>query len=148
MPRGSKIVDVPDEKKIYLLDIAGPHSWRAVYMDGRQHPADLRPTYLGHSIGHWDGDTLVIDTVGLNEKQWMAGSYPSSEHAHLVERISRPNLKTLSYQMTLDDPEVYSATVDRQVDDHRNHRVEVDRRRRDVRIHLSGFAISDRGIMS
>jgi hypothetical protein len=105
---GFEIVDVPDEKKIFILDIAGPHSWRAVYMDGRTHPSDLRPTYFGHSIGKWDGDTLVIDTVGLNEKQWIAGSYPSSEHAHLVERISRPNLKTLSYEMTLDDPEVYT----------------------------------------
>ncbi len=107
---GFEIVDIPEEKKIYILDIAGPHSWRVVYMDGRQHPAaaDLRPTYFGHSIGRWDGDTLVIDTVGLNEKQWIAGSYPSSEHAHLVERISRPTLKTLSYEFTLDDPEVYT----------------------------------------
>lgn len=105
---GFEIVDVPEEKKIFILDIAGPHSWRVVYMDGRPHPSDLRPTYFGHSTGRWDGDTLVIDTVGLNEKQWIAGSYPSSEQAHLVERISRPNLKTLSYEMTLDDPEVYT----------------------------------------
>ena len=107
---GFEIVDVPDEKKIYILDIAGPHSWRVVYMDGREHPnaSELRPTYLGHSIGRWDGDTLVIDTVGLNEKQWIAGAYPSSERAHLIERISRPDLKTLSYEMTLDDPEIYT----------------------------------------
>ena len=105
---GFEIAEIPDEKKIYILDIAGPHSWRVVYMDGREHPSDLRPTYFGHSTGRWDGDTLVIDTVGLNEKQWIAGSYPSSERAHLVERISRPNLKTLSYEMTLDDPEVYT----------------------------------------
>jgi hypothetical protein len=105
---GFEIVDVPEEKKVYILDIAGPHSWRVVYMDGRPHPSDLRPTYLGHSVGRWEGDTLVIDTVGLNEKQWIAGAYPSSEHAHLVERISRPTLKTLSYEMTLDDPDVYT----------------------------------------
>ena len=105
---GFEIVEIPEEKKVYILDIAGPHSWRVVYMDGREHPSDLRPTYFGHSTGRWDGDTLVIDTVGLNEKQWIAGSYPSSERAHLVERISRPNLKTLSYEMTLDDPDVYT----------------------------------------
>ena len=107
---GFEIVEAPDEKKIYILDIAGPHSWRVVYMDGRAHPAaaELRPTYFGHSIGRWDGDTLVIDTIGLNEKQWIAGSYPSSERAHLVERISRPDLKTLTYEMTLDDPEIYT----------------------------------------
>ena len=67
---GFEIVDVPLEQKIYILDIAGPHSWRVVYMDGRSHPPaeTLRPTYLGHSTGRWDGDTLVIDTVGLQRK--------------------------------------------------------------------------------
>ena len=107
---GFEIVDVPDEQKIYILDIAGPHSWRVVYMDGRAHPAadDLRPTYLGHSTGRWDGDTLVVDTVGFNEKQWVVGSYPTSEQLHMIERISRPDLKTLSYEMTIDDPAVYT----------------------------------------
>jgi hypothetical protein len=106
---GFEIVDVPDEQKIYILGIAGAHSWRVIYMDGRQHPPAerLRPTYLGHSIGHWDGDTLAIDTVGFNDKQWI-GSYPSTEQLHLVERISRPSLKTLSYEMTVDDPGVYT----------------------------------------
>jgi hypothetical protein len=107
---GFEIVDVPDEKNIYILDIAGPHSWRVIYMDGRPHPPadELRPTYLGHSIGRWDGDTLVVDSVGFNEKQWVAGSYPTSEQLHMTERISRPNLKTLSYEMTIDDPGVYT----------------------------------------
>jgi hypothetical protein len=107
---GFEIVDVPEEKKIYILDIAGPHSWRVIYMDGRPHPPadELRPTYLGHSIGRWDGDTLVIDSVGFNEKQWVAGSYPTSEQLHMTERISRPNVRTLSYEMTIDDPGVYT----------------------------------------
>jgi hypothetical protein len=79
-------------------------------MDGRQHPAgdDLRPTFLGHSVGHWEGDTLVIDSVGFNEKQWVAGSYPTTRQLHLTERISRPNLKSLSYEFTVDDPGAYT----------------------------------------
>ena len=105
---GFEIVDVPHEQKVYILDIAGPHSWRVIYMDGRQHPASLRPTYLGHSIGKWDGDTLVVDTVGFNEKQWVVGAFPTTEALHMVERISRPSLKTLSYEMTIDDPNVYT----------------------------------------
>jgi hypothetical protein len=107
---GFEIVEVPDERKIYILDIAGPHSWRVVYMDGRPHPPanELRPTYLGHSIGRWDGDTLVIDTVGFNEKQWLVGAYPTTEQLHLIERISRPDLRTLSYEVTIDDPGVYT----------------------------------------
>ena len=107
---GFEIVDVPDLKRIFILNIAGPHSWRVIYMDGRTHPSGdgLRPTFLGHSIGRWDGDTLVIDTVGFNEKQWLAGSYPNTVQMHLTERISRPTLKTLAYEATIDDPGAYT----------------------------------------
>ena len=107
---GFDIVDVPEQKSVFLLNIAGPHSWRVVYMDGRPHPTadDLRPTYFGHSVGHWEGDTLVIDSVGFNEKQWLVGSYPTTEQLHLVERITRANLKTLSYEATIDDPGAYT----------------------------------------
>jgi hypothetical protein len=107
---GFEIVDVPELKSIFILNIAGPHSWRVIYMDGRPHPKaeDLRPTFLGHSIGHWDGDTLVIDSVGFNEKQWAVGAYPNTSQLHLTERISRPNLKTLTYEVTVDDPGAYT----------------------------------------
>ena len=79
-------------------------------MDGRPHPdgRELRPTFLGHSVGRWEGDTLVIDSVGFNEKQWLAGAYPTTEQLHLTERISRPNLKTLVYEATFDDPGAYT----------------------------------------
>jgi hypothetical protein len=107
---GFEIVDVPELRSIFLLNIAGPHSWRVIYMDGRAHPTGdgLRPTYLGHSVGKWEGDTLVIDTVGFNEKQWLAGSYPHTEQLHLTERIQRPNLRTLVYEATIDDPGAYT----------------------------------------
>jgi hypothetical protein len=108
---GFEIVDAPDERRVYLLNIAGPHSWRVIYMDGRAHPtgAALKPSFFGHSVGRWESDTLVIDTVGFNEKQWLAGSYPTTDLLHLVERISRPNLKTLTYEATIDDPGAYTA---------------------------------------
>lgn len=106
---GFEIVDVPELKRIFILNIAGPHSWRVIYMDGRPHPADLRPTYLGHSIGRWEGDTLVVDTVGFNEKQWISGSYPTTSQLHLTERFSRPNVATLNYEVTFDDPGAYTA---------------------------------------
>ena len=56
---GFEIVEVPEQQRVFILNIAGPHSWRVIYMDGRPHPTELRPTYLGHSIGKWDGNTLV-----------------------------------------------------------------------------------------
>ena len=107
---GFDIVDVPELQQILILNIAGPHSWRVVYMDGRPHPTGdaLRPTFFGHSVGRWEGDTLVVDSVGFNEKQWLAGTYPHTEHLHLVERISRPNVNTLVYEATIDDPGAYT----------------------------------------
>ena len=107
---GFEIVEVPELKSVFILNVAGPHSWRVIYMDGRPHPTgdDLRPTYLGHSTGKWEGDTLVIDSVGFNEKFWLQGSFPNTEKLHLIERISRPNLKTLSYEVTVDDPGAYT----------------------------------------
>lgn len=108
---GFEIVDVPELQRLFILNIAGPHSWRVIYMDGRPHPVgdDLRPTYLGHSTGRWEGDTLVIDTVGFNEKQWIVGTYPTTERLHLIERIQRPDVRTLSYEATIDDAGAYTA---------------------------------------
>ncbi len=107
---GFEIVEIPEQKAIYILDIAGAHSWRVVYMDGRPHPSGpgVRPTFLGHSVGRWDGDTLVIDTVGFNEKQWIAGAFPTTTQLHLTERISRPTLRSLVYEATVDDPGAYT----------------------------------------
>ena len=108
-PPGFEIVDVPELKSVFILNIAGPHSWRVVYMDGRAHPTGdaLRPTFLGHSTGRWEGDMLVIDTVGFNEKTWVVGAFPNTEKLHLTERLSRPNLKTFTYEATIDDPGAY-----------------------------------------
>lgn len=108
---GFEIVDAPDERRIYILNIAGAHSWRVIHMDGRPHPTgdDLRPGYFGHSTGRWEGDTLIVDTVGFNEKQWLVGVYPTTEQLHLIERFTRPDLRTLSYEATIDDPGAYTA---------------------------------------
>ena len=108
---GFEIVDVPEQQRILILNIAGAHSWRVIYMDGRPHPAtdDLRPSYFGHSVGRWDGDTLVVDTVGFNEKQWLVGTYPTTERLHRTERFTRPDVRTLSYEATVDDPGAYTA---------------------------------------
>jgi hypothetical protein len=80
-------------------------------MDGREHPEGdaLNPTWLGHSVGHWDGDTLVVDVVGFNEGSWidMMGD-PHTDLLHLEERFMRPDLYTLRYEATIDDPGAYT----------------------------------------
>jgi hypothetical protein len=81
---------------------------RQVYLDGRGHPKDLNPTWLGHSIGRWEGDTLVVDTVGFNGKVWVGfPGLPSSEMLHITERYTRPDMGHLAVEITVDDPGAY-----------------------------------------
>jgi hypothetical protein len=100
-----QIVQTPKEViEIFEYD----HNVRHIYIDGRKHPDDLTPTYNGHSIGHWEGDTLVVDTVGLNGKIWLDRlGHPESDQMHIVERIHRVDEKTLQVDLTFDDPKAY-----------------------------------------
>jgi hypothetical protein len=110
VPFGLQIIQVPEARRVYILSGGSTRPWREIYMDGRAHPEGdfLNPSYFGHSVGHWEGDTLVIDTVGFNERFWIhREGYPHTEALHLVERISRPDLMTLRYEITIDDPYAY-----------------------------------------
>lgn len=108
-PYGLEILDLGDQ--VIIINVGAPHSWRQVHMDGRSHPADPEPSWYGHSIGHWEGDTLVIDTVGFNDKFWISrGGYPHTEQLHTIERLSRPSFDKLRYEITIDDPGAYTAT--------------------------------------
>ena len=79
-------------------------------MDGRAHPAKLASSYYGHSIGRWEGDTLVVDTVGFNERFWFDRSgLPHTNQLHMQERFTRVDLDTLRYELTIDDPGAYTA---------------------------------------
>ena len=110
-PYGVEFVDMPELQRVFIFDIGGPHSFRIIYMDGRQHPRDLQPSYYGHSIGRWEADALVVDTVGFNERFWIdREGEPHTEKLHLIERFSRPNFNTLQYEVTVDDPGAYTAT--------------------------------------
>jgi hypothetical protein len=81
---------------------------RQIFLDGRTHPKDPNPSWLGHSIGHWENDTLVVDTVGFNGKGWLSFSgQPSTEMLHIVERYHRPDLGHLAIEITVDDPGAY-----------------------------------------
>ena len=81
-PTGTEIVDDPELGSIYIFDAAGPQTFRVIYMDGREHPKDLESSFYGHSVGHWEGDTLVVDTVNKAGKL-MIGNEES------LERTSR-----------------------------------------------------------
>src|SRR6185369_17150910 len=84
---------------------------RKIFMDGRKHPPadEMFPSWWGHSIGRWEGDTLVIDTVGMNDKTWLDNKgNRHSEQLHLIERWTRPDLGHLNVEYTIDDPGAYS----------------------------------------
>jgi hypothetical protein len=108
-PYGAEIVESPELERIFIFDIGGPHTYRIIHMDGRPHPEDLTPSYYGHSVGHWEGDTLVIDSVGYNERFWLdRGRSPHTEDLHMIERLTRRDYNSMTYEVTLDDPNVYT----------------------------------------
>jgi hypothetical protein len=110
-PYGIDIVQAPHSNRILILSGWG-RRWREIFMDGRPHP-DLHsytPTYYGHSVGHWEGDVLVVDSVGFNERFWFANKPAGMVHTdalHLVEKISRPTIDRLRYEVTIDDHKAY-----------------------------------------
>ncbi len=84
-------------------------SHRQVFLDGRGHPKDPNPSWMGHSIGRWEGDTLVIDTVGFNDRSWLyAQGHPHTEMMHVIERFRRPDLGHLEIEFTIEDPGAYA----------------------------------------
>ncbi|MDT8398807.1 MAG: hypothetical protein RQ899_09350 [Pseudomonadales bacterium] len=109
-PYGFEILQLEDAGEIVFLQVGAPHSWRRVFMDGRAHPEHPEPSWFGHSVGHWEGDTLVIDSVGFNDKFWMSREgVPHTTQLHLIERLTRTNFYTIEYEATVDDPGAYTA---------------------------------------
>ena len=85
------------------------HSYRQVFLDGRPHAKDVKDTWWGDSIGHWEGDTLVVDSVGMNDKAWIdADGHPRTKQAHFIEKFTRPEWGKVDIEITIDDPGAYS----------------------------------------
>ncbi len=103
-----KIVQAP--KMVILLAEGNTHSYRRFFLDGRAHNLDLDPnSWTGDSTAKWDGDTLVVDTVGVNDRTWLdATGKPHSDELHVVERYSRPDLGHLNLDVSLDDPKDFT----------------------------------------
>ena len=91
---------------VYISDDESP-GFHQIYLDGRGHPADPNPAWYGHSIGHWEGDTLVVDRVGFDDRVWLdLESHPHSDRLHIIERYHRPDIGHLEIEITVDDPGV------------------------------------------
>ena len=108
-PYGTEFVELPALRRMYIFDVGGPHTFRTIYMDGRSHPTNLRPSYYGHSIGWWEGDTLVVDSTGFNESFWWdRRGLPHTEQLHFVERFTRIDAQNMRYEFTVHDPGAYT----------------------------------------
>jgi hypothetical protein len=111
MPNGVQFIEQRELGRILVLMGGGNRNWRVIYTDGRPQgqAAEVVLTYYGTSIGRWEKDTLVVDSIGYNERFWFTnGGLPHTEALHLTERFSRPDLNTLKYDVTVDDPRTYT----------------------------------------
>jgi hypothetical protein len=101
-----RILQTPE--LIYFLFEGNIHSYRQIFLN-RPHEVDPDPTWYGDSVAHWEGDTLVVDTVGFNELFWFDfAGHPHTKQLHIVERFRRPDLGHLDYEVTIDDPGAYT----------------------------------------
>ena len=94
---------------VFFLFEGNIHSYRQIFMDGRTHLKDPDPTWYGDSVGSWDGDTLVVDSIGFNDKFWFDfEGHPHTEQLHVVERFRRPDLGHLDIEAKITDPGAYT----------------------------------------
>ena len=101
-----KLIQTPG---VLVILFESYHSWRQIFTDGRALPESREPAWFGYSAGKWEGNTLVVDTVGLNEKTWLDDiGHPHSDALRIIERFRRPDFGHMVVQVTIDDPKAYT----------------------------------------
>ena len=115
LPRGLPKADAFDIHKIVqtpgliLVLYEYQTTYRQIFTDGRSLPQDPNPSWMGYSVGHWEGDTLVVESNGFNGKAWLSGrGNPTSDGMRLTERIRRRDFGHMDIQITIDDPKAYT----------------------------------------
>ena len=106
IPDGLKVVQTPD---LIVFLYESRTIYRQVFLDGRPLPKDPQPTWMGYSVGHWEGDTLVVETIGQNGKTWLdMRGLPGTEELKVIERYSRPTIGRIDIDVTINDPKAYT----------------------------------------
>src|ERR1700693_2189625 len=101
-----QIVQTPS---VFTILFENQHTFRIIHTDGRSHPKDVDPTWFGDSIGKWDGDTLAVDTVGLDDRTWLdTAGHEHSDQLHLVERFQKMDNNTIKWTVTFEDPKYFT----------------------------------------
>jgi len=95
---------------ILLYETSTNEVFREVFTDGRPLPKDPQPSWKGYSVGRWEGDTMVVDTIGFNDRGWIDTDkgHPQTEALHVTERFRRRNAGTMEIGITIDDPKAYT----------------------------------------
>ncbi len=108
-PHPFKIVQTPT-LVVLLYETSTNSTFRQVFLDGRPLPLDAQPTWLGYSTGRWEGDTLIVDTIGFNGLSWTdtTKGHPQTEAAHVTERFTRRDFGHLEIEIIIDDPKAYA----------------------------------------
>src|SRR5262245_21257290 len=110
---------------VAVLLESGTGRYRQIYMDGRKLPDDPNPTWMGYSVGHWDGDTLVVESSGFNDRTWLDRvGHPHSDKLRVTERFQRVDFGHMKYQITFNDPETLTKPLTLSVAV--NHRPDTD----------------------
>jgi hypothetical protein len=105
-PAPWKIVQTPS---FIVVAYEAFNLWRQIFLDGREVAADVNPSWMGYSVGKWDGDTLVVDTKGFNGKAWLDQlGRPSTDALHVIERFQRKDFGHMDLQITIDDSKAYT----------------------------------------
>lgn len=106
IPDGLKLVQTED---LTIMLYESRTIYRQIFTDGRPLPKDPQPTWMGYSIGHWDKDTFVVETIGQNGKTWLdMKGLPGTESLHVTERFSRPKTGRMDVEFTIEDPKAYT----------------------------------------
>jgi hypothetical protein len=115
LPRGVPKADAFDIHKVVqtpgLLVILYEYQnmFRQIFLDGRPLPKDPNPSWMGYSVGHWEGETLVVESNGFNGKAWLSGrGNPTTDALHVIERMRRRDFGHIDIQITIDDPKAYT----------------------------------------
>jgi hypothetical protein len=105
----SEVTKIAETPGLIVIMLELNNGYRQIYTDGRKLPVDPSPSWLGYSTGRWEGDTLVVDTIGLNNKGWLdVMGHPQSEAMHVTERYHRRDFGHMDVEITLDDPNMYT----------------------------------------
>ena len=106
LPYPFKIIETPG---MVMMLFEGFTTFRQIFTDGRELPKDPQPTWLGYSVGKWEGDDWVVDTIGINESTWLDNAgRPHSDALHLIERFRRRDFGHMDIYLTIDDPKAYT----------------------------------------